>query len=179
MAEGTGVQPTLKEAFFMLYVLSNQEGKPKVNWANVATAAGLKNDKVAIARFGQIKKKLGWDGGNGNPNGNVTPATSPTKASSNTTKTGTDTVSTKVTKSKNTAKGGGGGGGKIARVDKKGRISKKKVVKAEKVEVSEPEGDGDGEDANGMEMETKYEADQEDDEAMQVEGGQQEEGDSD
>ncbi|KAI9853156.1 MAG: hypothetical protein M1838_000012 [Thelocarpon superellum] len=54
------VQPTPKEAFFMLHVLNNQEGKPKVNWSKVAEAVGLKNGATASVRFGQIKKRLGW-----------------------------------------------------------------------------------------------------------------------
>ncbi|KAI9827371.1 MAG: hypothetical protein M1826_006296 [Phylliscum demangeonii] len=59
------VQPTPKEAFFMLHVLHNQEGKPKVNWDKVAAAMELKNGSTAYVRFGQIKKRLGWmaDGG--------------------------------------------------------------------------------------------------------------------
>ena len=32
-----------------------------MKWDKVAEATGLKNGKVALARFGQIKKRIGWD----------------------------------------------------------------------------------------------------------------------
>ncbi|KAI9784688.1 MAG: hypothetical protein M1816_000753 [Peltula sp. TS41687] len=60
MSTNTEVQPTPKEANFMLNVLANQDGNPKVNWNKVAEAMGLKNAATASARFGQIKKRLGW-----------------------------------------------------------------------------------------------------------------------
>ncbi len=64
---------------------------------------------------------------------------------------------TKVTKQKgNTSRG------KIARVDKKGKISKKQV-KAEKIEEAEiSEQEGNGEEFNAVGIEPKSEADQED-----------------
>ncbi|KAI9835957.1 MAG: hypothetical protein M1837_003569 [Sclerophora amabilis] len=63
--ETKAIEPTAKEAFFMLHVLNNQDGNPKINWNAVAQAVGLKNGSVASVRFGQIKKRLGWTGGKG------------------------------------------------------------------------------------------------------------------
>ena len=34
-----------------------------MNWAKVAEATGLKNGATALARFGQIKKRIGWTSG--------------------------------------------------------------------------------------------------------------------
>jgi hypothetical protein len=54
-------------------------GITKVNWDGVAKATGLKNGATASARFGQIKKKIGWV----NPTPGSSPPVSPSKVTKN------------------------------------------------------------------------------------------------
>ncbi|KAI9763015.1 MAG: hypothetical protein M4579_000078 [Chaenotheca gracillima] len=86
-------EPTSKEAFFMLHVLNNQDGNPKVNWGAVASAVGLKNGATASVRFGQIKKRLGWENlkATSVPGTKTTSTPSPCKVTKSTPKKGTPT----------------------------------------------------------------------------------------
>ncbi|KAL9122598.1 MAG: hypothetical protein Q9187_000851 [Circinaria calcarea] len=52
------VEPTTKDALFLLHVLLNQQDKLKTDWEAVAQATGHKNASTASTRFYQIKKKL-------------------------------------------------------------------------------------------------------------------------
>ncbi|KAL3421283.1 hypothetical protein PVAG01_07728 [Phlyctema vagabunda] len=54
-------QPTQKEAFFFLSILSCQKTKPDVDWNVVAQKNGYSNANCAKVRFGQIKRRLGYN----------------------------------------------------------------------------------------------------------------------
>ncbi|KAI9053822.1 hypothetical protein LZ554_002770 [Drepanopeziza brunnea f. sp. 'monogermtubi'] len=66
-------QPTEKEAFFFLTILSCMTNKPEVNWDLVAERAGYSNASCAKVRFGQIKKAIGYK------NDGTHPITTPVK----------------------------------------------------------------------------------------------------
>lgn len=53
-------QPTLAEAYFFLNIIKFNKSKLDTEWDKVAEASGFKNAETAKVRFGQIKKKLGF-----------------------------------------------------------------------------------------------------------------------
>ncbi|KAI9873377.1 MAG: hypothetical protein M1830_000477 [Pleopsidium flavum] len=102
MSDIKAVEPTEKEAFFMMHVLKHAEGKPKVDWNKVAAAEGLKSGTVASVRFGQIKRRLGWkpneaksDGASNSKGSFVLSAASPSKVTKSKAKTVVTTPRTK------------------------------------------------------------------------------------
>ncbi|KAB5582780.1 hypothetical protein GE09DRAFT_282530 [Coniochaeta sp. 2T2.1] len=54
-------QPSLAEAYFFLNIIKYVRGKLDVDWAAVAQESGFKNAETAKVRFGQVKKKLGFN----------------------------------------------------------------------------------------------------------------------
>lgn len=82
----------------------------QVDWEKVAAATGLKNGNTAYTRFGQIKKRLGWnqEGGSGNAGtGTTTAPTTPKKTGS-----GTNKTPSRVTKTTTPKKTPGSGRGR-------------------------------------------------------------------
>ncbi|CAN8103855.1 unnamed protein product [Discula destructiva] len=81
--------PSEKQINFMAIVMQNVQGKPEIDWENVAAVSGLKNERTAKETYRQMQKKLGWNspaGGSGSGSG---AQATPTKVQKRTGKVGT------------------------------------------------------------------------------------------
>ncbi|KAH6622966.1 hypothetical protein F5144DRAFT_497678 [Chaetomium tenue] len=100
-AAGEVPQPTAQETHLFYSVIQNTKGRPEIDWDGVAAASGLKNAETAKVRYGQVKRKFGfenWVGGRPNPpkaqdeggddTGPQTPTTSRSKKTATITGTG-------------------------------------------------------------------------------------------
>ncbi|KAI9828888.1 MAG: hypothetical protein M1819_006503 [Sarea resinae] len=61
MASSGPQQPSMQDGQFMLSVIRNMKNKPDIDFEAVANELGYKNGSTASVRFGQIKRKLGYD----------------------------------------------------------------------------------------------------------------------
>ncbi|EGX93186.1 hypothetical protein CCM_04558 [Cordyceps militaris CM01] len=62
MAEDGKPGPTASEAIFFFNIIQHMKNKGDIDWDAVAETTGFKNASVAKVRFGQIKRKYGFDG---------------------------------------------------------------------------------------------------------------------
>ncbi|KAJ4409966.1 hypothetical protein N0V82_009368 [Gnomoniopsis sp. IMI 355080] len=55
-------RPSDKQMNLLAIIMQSVQSKPDINWANVVTLSGLKNERVAKEMYRQMTKKFGWGG---------------------------------------------------------------------------------------------------------------------